>query len=103
MRKVIVESPYRGDVIKNIEYARKCVRHCLIKGETPIASHLLYTQVLNDNIPAERELGISAGLDWLEVADAQIFYLDYGMSEGMMSARDIGMAHNVTIEYRRIL
>lgn len=56
MRLVIVESPFAGDVEENIKYARAAVRDCLMRGEAPIASHLLYTQegILNDDIPEER-------------------------------------------------
>ena len=35
----------------------------------PIASHLLYPQILNDNTPAERELGLSFGLALLQMCD----------------------------------
>lgn len=66
MRRVILESPYAGDVGANLAYARAALRDSLMRGETPVASHLLYTQtgVLDDSDPAERELGISAGLAW---------------------------------------
>jgi len=85
MKKVIIESPYAGDVEKNIDYARKCVKDSLSRGEAPIASHLLYTQpgILDDN---ERKLGIAAGLEWLEVADIHAFYVDLGWSAGMKAA-----------------
>lgn len=85
MRRVIVESPYAGDVDRNVEYARRCVRDCLLRGEAPIASHLLYTQpgVLNDDVPAERQHGIDAGLAWGAVAEATVVYCDLGISRGM--------------------
>ena len=35
----------------------------------PIASHLLYPQILDDNKPAERELGLSFGLALLQMCD----------------------------------
>ena len=59
MRRVIVESPYAGNVEGNIEYARACVRDSLARGEAPIASHLLYTQcgVLRDELATERAMG----------------------------------------------
>lgn len=44
MRLVILESPYAGNIEKNVAYARACVRDSLSRGEAPIASHLLYTQ-----------------------------------------------------------
>jgi hypothetical protein len=44
MRRVIIESPYSGDVETNVAYARAALRDCLSRGEAPLASHLLYTQ-----------------------------------------------------------
>ena len=87
-RLVILESPYAGDVDRNVAYARACLADSLRRGEAPIASHLLYTQpgVLDDAVPAERELGIAAGLAWSKVADAAIFYVDLGWSRGMKAA-----------------
>ena len=66
MKRVILESPYAGDVERNVAYARACLRDSLLRGEAPIASHLLYTQpgVLDDQIPEERQMGIDAGLAW---------------------------------------
>lgn len=85
MRRVIVESPFAGDVERNQHYARLCLHDCLIRGEAPFASHLLYTQesVLDDNISDERTLGINAGLEWGAVADATVVYTDLGISGGM--------------------
>jgi hypothetical protein len=53
-----------GDVEKNVKYARACIRDNLVRGEAPIASHLLFTQLdsLDDAILEERQLGINAGL-----------------------------------------
>jgi NTP pyrophosphatase (non-canonical NTP hydrolase) len=85
MRQVIVESPFAGDEKRNIEYGRQCLRDCLMRGEAPIASHLLYTQdgILDDGITAERALGIEAGLDWGRFAEATVVYADYGITPGM--------------------
>jgi hypothetical protein len=104
MIKVILESPFAGDVDANVEYARKCMRDCLMRGEAPIASHLLYTQdgVLDDNIPEERALGIDAGLIWGSQADKTVVYTDRGISRGM----EYGIANadkaGRPIEYRRL-
>ena len=105
MKLVILESPYSGDIERNIEYARKCVKDSLLRGESPIASHLLYTQkdILNDTIPEERMLGINAGLAWKRVAELQVFYLDYGWSDGMRYAYHYALEHNIPIEERMIL
>jgi hypothetical protein len=99
---VIIESPYAGDVESNLTYARKCVRDSLLRGEDPLASHLLYTQegILNDSVPEERARGMSAGLRWYAVADKVIFYLDRGFSSGMIEALIAAKNYSVEIEFR---
>lgn len=85
---VIVESPYAGDIAKNEEYARKACMDCIRRGEAPFASHLFYTQFLDDLDPKERELGISLGYDLWRFADKIVFYIDLGISPGMQQALD---------------
>lgn len=103
-RLVIVESPYAGDIERNVAYARAALRDCLLRGEAPIASHLLYTQpgVLRDEIHEERQHGIDAGLAWGRVADATVVYLDLGISRGMTYGIDAAKAAGRPIEYRTI-
>ena len=102
MKLVLLESPYAGDVEANVAYARACVRDSLMRGEAPIASHLLYTQpgILDDNVPLERAWGIDAGLAWRRVAEAHVFYLDRGVSQGMKLGHRAAMKAGATIEYR---
>ena len=104
VRLVIIESPYAGDVAVNVEYARHCVRDSLSRGEAPIASHLLYTQpgILDDNIPAERQWGIDAGLAWRAVAQASVVYTDMGISKGMEYGIPAATAAGIPVEYRTI-
>jgi len=102
MRKVILESPFAGDIEANIAYAKRCIADCLHRGEAPIASHLLFTQpgILDDNIPGERKLGIDAGHAWICVADAMVVYMDRGTSKGMQQGIEVAKQHNILIEYR---
>jgi len=104
MKLVIVESPYAGDIERNVEYARRCVRHSLSLGESPIASHLLYTQpgVLNDWIPKERQWGIDAGLAWRKVAELTAVYVDLGISKGMEYGIDAARSAGVQVEFRSL-
>jgi len=104
MKRVIVESPFAGDVERNIAYARLCLRDCLLKGEAPIASHLLYTQpnVLDDKVPDERNLRISAGLAWGCVAEMTAVYTDYGMSNGMRLGTQRAESEERPVEYRQL-
>jgi len=102
---VILESPYAGDIDAHTEYARACLRDCLLRGESPLASHLLYTQlgVLRDKVPEERQMGIRAGLAWARVADATVVYVDHGVSAGMrqgiQKAKELGRP----VETRRLV
>lgn len=83
MKRVIIESPYAGDIERNIKYARRCMWDSLKRGEAPFLSHLLYTQVLDDTKLDERKMGIEAGFDWGKVADLTAVYVDYGITPGM--------------------
>lgn len=104
MRLVILESPYSGDVALNTHYLRLAMRDCLLRGEAPYASHGLYTQagVLDDNIPAERELGIEAGLTWGEKASATVVYSDLGLSNGMRYGIEVAKSVGRPVEYRHV-
>ena len=104
MRRVILESPYAGDIARNVLYARLCVRDSVLRGEAPIASHLLYTQpaILNDSIPAERQLGIDAGLAWRSVAEATVVYVDFGISRGMQYGIAAAEKAGIPVEYRKL-
>ena len=104
MRRVIIESPYAGDVERNTAYARRALLDSLMRDEAPLASHLLYTQpgVLDDGNWLERARGRKAGLAWVQHAEATVVYTDFGISAGMAAgiklARDIGLP----VEFREI-
>ncbi len=85
MRCVVIESPFAGNIEKNLKYLRECIKDCLMRGEAPFASHALYTQpgVLNDDEPEERKLGIEAGFEIGRRMDTTVVYNDLGTSEEM--------------------
>lgn len=101
---VILESPYAGDVETHVAYARTCLVDSLRRGEAPIASHLLYTQVLDDHDSEQRAQGIAAGLAWRRVPGVlPVFYCDYGWSRGMVAARQLYDSEGIAYEIREIL
>lgn len=104
MIRVLVESPYAGDVERNLRYLRAAMHDCLLRGEAPYASHALYTQpgVLDDDVPAERELGIEAGLLWGACAEKTVVYTDCGMSRGMRYGIERAEKEGRPIEYRSL-
>jgi hypothetical protein len=80
------------------------VRDCILCGESPLASHLLYTQrgVLRDAVAGERALGIEAGHAWIAVADAVVVYTDRGISDGMRKGIRAAKRCGVPIERRML-
>lgn len=104
MKRVIVETPYAGDVEANVAYARRCLHDCLLRGESPYASHLLYTQdgILDDTNTEERSLGINAGFAWGEVADLVAVYTDRDISKGMELGIAAAQKRGTPIEYRTL-
>lgn len=103
-----MESPFRGgdeaEAKRNLEYARAAVRDCVLRGEAPIASHLLLTQpgILDDNDPAERRRGIAAGHAWIEMAEAVVVYIDLGLSPGMVAGIQAAKIAGVPVYERNL-
>lgn len=106
MRRVIIESPYGSDSEEvraaNLEYAKACALDCLRRGESPYASHMFFTQFLDDDVPEQRRIGIMAGLEWGCAADATVVYTDLGMSKGMLLGIQHAKDHNRPVEYRSL-
>lgn len=102
--RVVVESPYAGDIIENVGYARACLADCFLRGEAPFASHLLYTQdgILRDEVPEERILGIEAGFEWGDQAEMRVVYTDLGITDGMRKGIERSEKIGQPIEYRAI-
>lgn len=102
MKFVVLESPYAGDISSNIAYARRALRDCIARGEAPFASHLLYTQVLNDAEREARNRGIALNLTFIAICDYLVVYTDKGISAGMQLAIDHAELLGKPIVYREI-
>jgi hypothetical protein len=85
MKRVIIESPYAGNVARNKLYLQYCIRDCLRRSESPYASHQMLTEALDDNDPEQRKLGMEAGFAWSD-GSTHVFYVDLGWSGGMNAA-----------------
>ena len=68
-RKVYVASPYAGNVKANVDAAIRYCRKVIDAGYMPVASHLMYPRILNDDDPEERDLGLLFGLALLQICD----------------------------------
>jgi len=104
MPLVVLESPYGGNVERNLKYARLCIKDCIRRGEAPIASHLLFTQpnILDDNIPEERTTGMNAGFAWNRHADIIVVYSDFGVSSGMETGIQVASLLGKPIVFRKL-
>jgi hypothetical protein len=81
---VYIESPHAGAVYKHTLFLKRCIKDSIKRGEIPFASHLFYTQVLNDKIPEQRKQGIDLGDQIRLKCDYTVFYIDLGWSKGMV-------------------
>ena len=90
MKLVIIESPFKqSDTFAerdHREYLNRCILDCIQRGESPYASHKMLVDSLDDAKPEEREKGIETGFAWAAQADKVAFYIDCGISPGMLKA-----------------
>ena len=95
MKRVLVLSPYKGDIEANVAYGWRCVLDSLKRKEAPFASHLFYTSVMDDSDPAQRSLGFACEEVWLECAEIVAVYIDRGLSRGMVQTINLLAKHRV--------
>ena len=80
---VYICSPYRGEVERNVVYARQLTRTAIDNSFVPITPHLYLTQVLTEENPLERRKGMAAGLELLKICKYILVGTKYGVSSGM--------------------
>lgn len=96
-KKIYVASKYAGDTRQNVKNA---IRYCLYvinRDYMPIASHLLYPQILDDSNPAERELGLQFGLALLAICDEVWVFGE--VSEGMSAEIEEAVRLNKPVRF----
>lgn len=92
-KKVYVASKYAGDVEKNTADAIRYCQFAIQKNCIPLASHLLYPCMLDDNQPELRFLGTMFGLALLkQCQEVWIFgaELSAGMQKEELEAKRLG-------------
>ena len=113
MKRVIIESPYRGtpdEVARNERYLDYCIQDCYRMGWSPFASHAIGPRVLNDCDGRERAVAMIAGFAWYRSADMCAIYTDllekdengeWILTEGMAQGKAAAAANGVPVQYRR--
>lgn len=103
MKKLIyVCSPLRGDstgdnvrptALANMIKAEKHCKDVLVAGHIPIAPHVMFSGILHDENPNERQTALEAGLELVRRCDELwVFgggYISEGMAEELKLAREL--------------
>jgi len=95
MKLVYICSPFAGDIESNVRFARSACLYAANQGCTPVAVHLLYPQILDDSISAQRETGIRMGLRVLASCDELWICgsrISHGMSGELAEAERLGIS-----------
>ena len=102
----VIESPFSAPdvdgLVRNVQYTMLAVRDSLNRDEAPYASHLFYTQMLDDNNQDERQLGMDAGLTICHHAEQTAVYTDYGTSRGMQYGIETAKSAGRRVVERRL-
>jgi hypothetical protein len=82
--KVYIVSKYAGDVEQNTAAAIRYACYAIEKKRIPVVSHLLYPQILDDNDPEQRELGLLFGQALLALCE-EVWVFGTKHSSGMQA------------------
>lgn len=96
---VYVCSPCRGNVRKNIAAARGYCSYVISEGFIPIAPHVMFSGILEDDNPDERAAGMRMGKEMLRYC-RELWIFGSRVSEGMRA--EIELAKYLKIPVRRI-
>jgi hypothetical protein len=92
-----------GDLKRNKTYAVRAVQDSVSRGEAPFATHLYGPQFTADDAdPALRRIWLDITHAWRIQASLVAFYVDLGMSDGMVEAQQLANKYKIGCDYRRI-
>lgn len=108
MKKVFICSPYRPtgqnpevERKRNVERAQTACRLAIDAGYLPLAPHLYFTQMLNDDQLFERFIGMAYGSLWLDEAD-EMWVIGTDLSEGMKQELEYARKKNIPVKMKKI-
>ncbi len=82
MKKVFICTPYRGDIEKNKDLAKKISRMAAVCEYVPVAPQLMFPEFLNDNDPQQRIAELVLGAELLKVCD-MLWIIGNEITKGM--------------------
>lgn len=83
-------------------YGDRCIKDSVQRGESPVASHLFYYDVLNVKNPIERDIGLLSQLTWIPKCDIVVVYVDFGITPAMRVAINVAQLKSKKLEFRTI-
>ena len=98
MKLIYVASPYAGDIERNTEFAKKACRFVMNEGYAFFAPHLLYPQVLDEDNPDERQLGLNMGKEILGWCD-ELWVFGDTVSPGMQAEINLAQEFEIPVNY----
>lgn len=108
MKKVFVCSPFRptgenreAERKQNVERARRACRMAISQGMLPLAPHLYFTQILDDDQPGDRRMGMAMGREWLGEAD-EMWLVGPKVTEGMRQELEYARMRNIPIKMKKV-
>lgn len=95
---VYVASPVSGDVENNLKQTAEYCRNVFDAGFIPVCPHLTFIplQVLDENNPVERKIGMDAGLEMLKVCD-EVWAFGPTITEGMRKEIDVAQTLQIPV------
>ena len=98
MKLIYVASPYAGYIERNTEFAREACQFEKNEGHAFFAPHLLYPQVLHEDDPADRRLGLAMGKEMLSKCDELWAFGDF-ISPGMAGEVELAEQRGIPVRY----
>ena len=86
MKTIAIESPYSGNIARNVRYLAWCVRYVYDCGHAASAGHGLGPCAQSEE-PLHRAHGLAADARFREICDETWYFADLGWSAGMMHPR----------------
>jgi hypothetical protein len=97
-KRVYVCSPFRGDLLRNIENARDYCRFAYDAGFVPIAPHLYFPQFLDECDLDERAAGMRYGLEQLWQC-REVWVFGESITVGMRAEIDLAKDLKIPVRY----
>lgn len=98
MKLVYICSPLRGDVETNVRRAYGYCRFAATQDVLPLAPHAMFSGFLDDDIPEERQTGMTLGLELLKRVD-ELWVFGGKITEGMAAEIRGAEARGIPVQH----